>query len=923
MIHTQQVINKATGYLSNIVVSYHDENGKKQLMNFAVPEDELFEWGEISSGTPSNIKNLRSAHGKRLKKIPLSKYRTLSKFRVYELFNSLPDDVKEIIYAPNQPVKTFFDIETESTGSFPNANNPKHKVLSNVFVTDDLVEMCGLKDMSPDDITTIERNIAAYFSSLKNKALVEKPYRVKYYKFETEREMLAWIYSKMRDFDMLLGWNCLKFDMLYLANRSVTVDGVDLDFVDRKSVKFGFYKQSSQTKDVFDLRLVDKFSPDVKINVPVPYHTPVLDYMEIVEKFDRKKRSKYNLDSIADEVLEGIKKVSYGGTLQDLYDTDFITFMFYNAVDSILVQLIDKATDIFSIVPTLASVSQVPIHDALFAGMMCERKFQNYYYSKDMVFVQKNEPENTASYEGGLVKDPVVGMAKYIMIYDFTSKFPSGMMAFNLGVDTLLGHTIDKVQYVDDKTGEKVKIDKSVHVINPNGYVYDKSKGDSSLRTIIFDLFNGRVERKEKAKEVEREMQAIERYRDGVGELEDFVHSTFRVGDTPSSNELYSELERLIKLAKRYDNESQAMKIIMNSIYGVLGYKFFPLYNVPVASSVTAQSRDLLQYTIDIVNDYFNKEWLEDKATHEALGISVSSNVLAKNVFYADTDSIFINIEYVINTTNLDGKDDPEKMVAFCLLLDKVFFKPFFKRKFIEYCESWGAFATRPDGVDSFKLGLEEIDFKILFVKKKRYIKNPLWSDGKTYKPNEKLSYKGVEIAKPSYSEFIRKKLSQIMENIMSQDGGLDMMKVAREVKLVKEEFNNAGIDDIVEMVRVNNFTNSVISENPLMFVTGAPQNHRASAIHNNLIKTDPSLKKFPLISNGQKVGVYFTGGVEKTDDVFAFPVFSGVPDKAPKVDKKLQFEKMILAPINNIIKVIDATYKLSYDLYVVDTSLW
>ena len=921
MIHTEQVLGR-DGVLDKILVSYHNEEGKKQLLSFKVPQSELFEWEETNSGQFAST-TFKSAFGNHVKKVPLRKYRTLSKHRIYELFNSLPADLKEKIYAPNQPIKTFFDIETESHGEFPNVNNPKHKVLTNAFVTGNQIDLYGIKPLQQEDIVTIERNIKEHFKSLRNQSLITKDYKVKYHYFETEREMLSAIFSYIRtDVHMLLGWNCLKFDMMYLANRSVTIDGMDLYGVEKNKLDYGFYKSTSETRSKFDLRLVDKFSPDVKIIVPVPYHTPVLDYMAVMEQFDYPKRSKYSLDYISDEILEGVKKVEYSLSLQELYEQDFVKFCFYNIVDTILVQLIDLATDIFSIVPTLSSVAQVPIHDALFAGQMCERKFQTHYYDQNMVFVNKQDENAIGSYEGGLVKEPIVGIANYVMVYDFASKFPSGMMAFNLGIDSLVGRRApDDDFFIHDKTGKKTTIDLSIHITAPNGYIYTKENGDSSLRTMIFDLFNGRIDKKNKAKEVELEIKLLTESDSRI--TQEFKHCIFKALDEISDDQKYMELERLLKLAKKYANESQAMKIIMNSIYGVLGYRFFPLYNLPVASTVTAQSRDLLQYTIDITNDLFMTKWLDMKDIHEQLGIVVNNNVPRQVVYYADTDSIMVNMEHVLDSSNWTKKKDHEATRDLLLQIDEILLRPFYKEQFRLYCRKNGAFETRPDGKESFNLGLEEIEYKVLFVKKKRYIKNPIWSDGKLYKPNEKLSFKGVEVAKPSFPKFIREKLAQVMKNIMAQEGDLDMFSVAREVRLVKEEFMNARVEDVCEANRVNGFLNSIVSENPLMFVSGAPMAHRASAIYNNLIKTDESLKRFPLITNGQKVAIYQTMGTDKTNDVFAFPMMSGMPDKAPKMDKKRQFEKMILSPINNIISRIDTNLKLEYDLYVIDTQLW
>ena len=48
---------------------------------------------------------------------------------------------------------------------------------------------------------------------------------------------------------------------------------------------------------------------------------------------------KATLDT-AGEAVVGIKKIKYDGTLQDLYERDYTKYVYYNAIDTILVQLI-------------------------------------------------------------------------------------------------------------------------------------------------------------------------------------------------------------------------------------------------------------------------------------------------------------------------------------------------------------------------------------------------------------------------------------------------------------------------------------------------------------------------------------------------------------------------------------------------------
>ena len=75
---------------------------------------------------------------------------------------------------------------------------------------------------------------------------------------------------------------------------------------------------------------------------------------------------------------------------------------------------------------------------------------------------------------------------------------------------------------------------------------------------------------------------------------------------------------------------SQAIKIIMNSLYGVLGSRGCRFYDPRLSSSITLRGHDIMQTT---------KKWIEE---------------CGYNVIYGDTDSIFITLDDGLNTLQCD-----------------------------------------------------------------------------------------------------------------------------------------------------------------------------------------------------------------------------------------------------------------------------
>lgn len=906
MIHIEQQLQY--GKPTKLLVSYWDSNGKRRGASFKIPQSELFEWRETESG---GIKNFKSAYGSEVYKSPLKEGKKLSKYRVYELLSQLPEKAGAAIHTQNMPNKTFFDIETESGGDFPNADNPQYPVLSNAFVTNERVVLMGMVDLSVTDIRDMESRLNNHFSTLTEKHLLpNKPYKIEYFRYDTEEELIKAIFNYMRDnVDMLFGWNSLKFDQRYLANRSITMNGIDLDGVPQRDRDYSFMeKHASPTKSSFTLRLVDKFAKNQeKISVPNPTHIPSLDYMELYDKFDFSLKTYMKLDVVASNLLNGIKKLSYSGSLQDFYEKDPKGFLLYNIIDTVLVQLIDAKVDVFSTPLALSKLVKVPIHDTLFAGIMCDKMFADRYYKNGKVFIDKFSTHEKTSYKGGFVLEPKKGMVHDVMIHDFTSMFPSGMMAFNYGIDTLIGKTPDRKVFYD-KSGNEHKIDLNKHIISPNGVIYTKEHGDSTLRTMVFELFNGRVQRKVWSKECMAEAVELEH----KGHITNGKHY-----NQNHSGDIKQEIQRLKQLSEKYANESNAMKIIMNSIYGVLGWTRFGLYDVDVASSITAQSRDLIKYTINKFNEYFRKHWKHDVEAHKSLGISLIGDYDYDEdvVVYADTDSVFSAMTKIIDNTDLSNKDNWEVRRDFMLKLQEKVISPYVKEFLCEYAKECGAFTHKPDGEDSFKLGLEQINLSILFVKKKKYIKNTIWSEGSFYKPLEKINPKGVEMNQPSKPKFIRDKLRQVVKVIMSQDTNFSMKEITKEVKKVKEEFLRADIPQLSEVVRVNNIDKHVVSDNPLVMASGTPMNARAAARYNHMLKIDKEMARYKRITNGDKIAMFLTKSATKKPGVFGYPVNEGLPHKHPEINEKAQFEKMILTPINNILSVIDEAEKLNYEL--------
>ena len=113
-------------------------------------------------------------------------------------------------------------------------------------------------------------------------------------------------------------------------------------------------------------------------------------------------------------------------------------------------------------------------------------------------------------------------------------------------------------------------------------------------------------------------------------------------------------MEDINRKIKRLGLKQGAIKILINSIYGAFGNKWFYFYNPDIAQSITLQGQDLIKFSIKAVNFYFKERWHLDTELHEILGISQYniSKVKDDAAIYTDTDSIYVQFDSALRSIN-------------------------------------------------------------------------------------------------------------------------------------------------------------------------------------------------------------------------------------------------------------------------------
>ncbi len=323
------------------------------------------------------------------------------------------------------------------------------------------------------------------------------------------------------------------------------------------------------------------------------------------------KYTNFSLNSVSKALL-GKEKIDYGLEFDQLslyqtanycYNDSLLTFELTSFNNDLLMNLL----------VIIARISRMPIDDIARMGVsQWIRSLLYYEHRRRNCLIPKREELQRRSegvlsdavikdkkYRGGLVVDPKEGIHFDVVVMDFASLYPSIIKVRNLSYETVrCSHEECKKNIIE----------------GTNHWTCSKRNGLTSMI---------------------------------IGSLRDLRVNYYK---SLSKKETLTDEQR-----QQYTVVSQALKVILNASYGVMGAEIFPLYFLPVAEATTAIGR----YTI-----------METIKKCEAAGIEV---------LYGDTDSLFIKkptkeqIQTVIEQAKRDHGVDLEidKTYRYCVLSNR------------------------------------------------------------------------------------------------------------------------------------------------------------------------------------------------------------------------------------------------------------
>jgi DNA polymerase elongation subunit (family B) len=268
---------------------------------------------------------------------------------------------------------------------------------------------------------------------------------IKYNKCSDENELLMRFidYWKNNYPDALTGWNTTYFDIPYLVNRITKVCGAPIA---SKLSPWGRFTERTAT-------IHGKLQKSFSI-----LGISQLDYIELYKKYAPKNHQEsYSLNHIAHVELNE-KKLNYDayGSLRNLYKENYQKFIEYNVQDVNLVDKIDQKLKLISLAIELAYDAKVNFNDIFGQVRMWDNIIFNELKNRHIVIPMNKDTNKESQYTGAFVKDPTIGLHKWIASFDINSLYPSLIQGFdispenlvedkrmNVSIDSLLNQEVD------------------------------------------------------------------------------------------------------------------------------------------------------------------------------------------------------------------------------------------------------------------------------------------------------------------------------------------------------------------------------------------------------------------------------------------------------------------------------------------------
>jgi DNA polymerase elongation subunit (family B) len=568
------------------------------------------------------------------------------------------------------------------------------------------------------------------------------------YLFDNEADMLDMFLDLIKDADVLSGWNSEGFDIPYTVNRVTKV----LSKEDTR--RFCLFNQFPKRREY------EKYG---KQAVTYDFIGRVhLDSLELYRKYTYEERHTYRLDAIAEYEL-GKRKTQYEGTLDQLYNNDFKTFIEYNINDCKLLDDLDKKLKFMDLANTLAHECTVLLQTTMGAVAVTEQAIINEAHRRGFQVPNRTKMDDREDNEGAAgayVAYPKEGIHDWIGSLDINSLYPSAIRALNMGPETIIGQL--RQTLTEDYIAGQVAKGKSFAAAWEGifGSLEYTAVLEQQIGTdITIDWQNGESDVLSAA-EVYRLI--YESNQPWVLSANGTIFTYEKEGIIPGllkrwyaeRKEMQAKLKEAInagnKIEEEYwDKRQLVKKINLNSLYGAIlnpGCRFF---DKRIGQSTTLTGRQIAKHMAAKVNEIVAGEY----------------NHVGKAIIYGDTDSCYFSA-YNTLKKEIDKGTIPWTKESVIQLYDQIGEEvnhtfPQFMLDYFHCPKSRG---------EVIKAGREIVGSKSLFITKKRYAVLYYDKEGKRAdidgKPG-KIKAMGLDLKRSDTPEFIQDFLSDVLEMVL------------------------------------------------------------------------------------------------------------------------------------------------------------
>jgi DNA polymerase elongation subunit (family B) len=682
----------------------------------------------------------------------------------------------------------FFDIEVSSEGGFP-VIEEGDKELTAIALYDSVTKKYTAfildKEGKLQDSETEETTILSY---------------------DNEESLISHFMNKWEEIQptIITGWNIDGFDVPYLYNRIKRVMGAS--FAKRLSpIQECYYNTYSKRMVVAGISC--------------------MDYLTLYQKFSGKNEPSYTLGAIGKKVVN-IEKISYTGSLNDLYKEDIKKYIDYNLNDVKIVVALDKKLQFIDLARRICHTGHVGYEQFGTSSRYLEGAILMYLRRQGRVapnkpvegreeYEQRME-DGEEGFEGAFVKDPVPGRYNWVFDLDLTSMYPNIIISLNISPET-------KIAKVENWNAEDFVRGKLSEVILSGQKYSAKEFSDMLIQNNLSVASNGAVYRLPKETGQEGTIPSI---------LIKWFNQRKEMRKMASK---YAE-EKNWEMYEFYDQRQKVQKILLNSIYGCLGLPVFRFYDKDNAEAVTLSGVSIIKTANMAINQYYRNVLGEDAKGEDY-------------VIYVDTDSCFASALPIIKKTMPDIDMNDEKQMTEAILKVTSEAQNYVNKMF-------DVMALRLFNVKNhrFDAKQEVIAKSSFWLAKKRYCQFIINKGGVEC---DELEVKGIDVVRTSFPAKFRVFMKEILIDFLKNVDEQTINKKILDFKSKMKEYT------IIELAKNTSVKFKSLDKKkdynpkgrqPFQIISGTPAQVKAALIYNDLLEKYGLTKIIPPIFHGQKI---------------------------------------------------------------------